>query len=56
MSKEIENIKMEMSLHRRALETRKQVVLAEIDKEGEMLDRFEKWVDNVEREIKSSDA
>jgi len=35
------------------LETRKQVVLAEIGKEGEM---SEKRVENVEREIKLSDA
>ena len=56
MNREIENIKREIYLHRQALQTRKEVVLAEINKEREMLDKFEKWVENVEREMGSNDA
>jgi len=47
----VNNIKYEIVLNKRALETRRQVMLAEINKEIEMLDKFEKWIEYIEKEL-----
>ena len=51
MMREIDIIKEEITLNRRAKEMQKRVFLAEVAKELEMLDKFEIWITNVEGKI-----
>lgn len=55
--REIENIKYEIVLNRRERECQRRVAMAEFEKEFEMLNKFEKWAENIEKATsKQSDA
>ncbi len=54
ISRKIEDVKYEISLNRKHLEIRRRVAIAEFDKEAEMLDRYEKWTEQIEKETKKN--
>lgn len=47
--REIDNIKYEIALNRRERECQRRVAMAEFEKEFEMLNKFEKWAENIEK-------
>ena len=47
--KAIEEVKHTILLNRRELETKQRITMAEINKEKEMLDKAEKWIDFIEK-------
>jgi predicted nucleic acid-binding Zn-ribbon protein len=53
--KHIDKIKMEIDLNRREVGRQRGIYLAEVEKEMQMLDKFERWIGNIENEIKAKE-
>ena len=50
----IEQLKYEIEMQKRELETRKRIFLKECEKESEMLQKMDRWLDYIVKEQKEA--